>query len=129
MKWFFSKIGISYVEQLGYDKFEQRVFLAYGNGTKTNYTYEPKRRRLKGMTAETASGRAFMDNSYQYDAVNNILNLENKAEVPSSNLMGGSSSYTYEYDDLYRLTAANGQHISHASWWYKECLLVIAKKM
>jgi len=100
----------NYVEQLGYDKFEQRVFLAYGNGTKTNYTYEPERRRLKGMTAETAAGRAFMDNDYQYDAVNNILSLENKAEVPSSNLMGGSSSYTYEYDDLYRLTSAQGEH-------------------
>lgn len=69
------------------------------------------------MTAETSAGRAFMDNAYTYDKVNNILNLENKAEVPSSNLMGGSSSYSYEYDDLYRLTAANGQHISHASWW------------
>ena len=100
----------NYVEQLGYDKFEQRVFLAYGNGTKTNYTYEPERRRLKGMTAETSAGRKFMDNDYQYDAVNNILSLENKAEVPTSDLMGGSSSYTYEYDDLYRLTTASGQH-------------------
>jgi RHS repeat-associated protein len=100
----------NYVEQLGYDKFEQRVFLAYGNGTKTNYTYEAERRRLKGMTAETAAGRAFMDNAYSYDKVNNILNLENKAEVPTSDLMGGSSSYTYEYDDLYRLTTASGQH-------------------
>jgi hypothetical protein len=32
-----------YVEQLGYDKFEQRVFLQYGNGTKTTYDYEPRR--------------------------------------------------------------------------------------
>ena len=62
------------------------------------------------MEAETAAGRKFMDNDYQYDAVNNILSLENKAEVPSSDLMGGSSSYTYEYDDLYRLKAATGQH-------------------
>jgi hypothetical protein len=37
----------SYVKQLGYDKFEQRVFLAYGNGTKTAYNYEPDRRRLE----------------------------------------------------------------------------------
>jgi YD repeat-containing protein len=34
-----------YVEQLGYDKFEQRQFLHYGNGTKTTYAYEPERRR------------------------------------------------------------------------------------
>ncbi|MDH5381718.1 MAG: RHS repeat-associated core domain-containing protein, partial [Cyclobacteriaceae bacterium] len=100
----------SYVQQLGYDKFEQRVYLEYGNGTKTTYDYEPERRRLKGMTASTASKRAFMDNTYTYDAVNNILGLENKAEVPEANLMGGSSKYSYEYDDLYRLTTATGSY-------------------
>ncbi|MDH5366185.1 MAG: hypothetical protein OEW67_04310 [Cyclobacteriaceae bacterium] len=98
----------SYVKQLGYDKFEQRVFLEYGNGTKTTYDYEPKRRRLKNMTASTAANRAFMDNVYEYDQVNNILGLKNNAAVPGSNLMGGSSQYSYEYDDLYRLTSATG---------------------
>src|SRR5690606_32998404 len=42
--------------------------------------------------------------------VNNILSLENKAPVPSSNLMGGSSLYTYTYDDLYRLETAEGRY-------------------
>ena len=98
-----------YVTQLGYDKFEQRVFLSYGNGTKTSYSYEDERRRLSSMTATTAAGRAMMDNQYGYDQVNNILSLKNNAEVPASNLMGGSSSYSYEYDDLYRLTQAEGK--------------------
>jgi RHS repeat-associated protein len=100
----------SYVKQLGYDKFEQRVFLAYGNGTKTTYNYEPARRRLEKMTAQTSAKRLFMDNVYTYDKVNNILSLENKAAVPATNLMGGSSIYTYSYDDLYRLTSANGSY-------------------
>ena len=99
-----------YVDQLGYDKFEQRVFLEYGNGTKTNYTYEPNRRRLKTMTATTAANRNFMDNVYEYDQVNNILSLKNNAPVPKSNLMGGSSEYSYDYDDLYRLTSAQGHY-------------------
>ncbi|HTJ51903.1 MAG TPA: RHS repeat-associated core domain-containing protein [Cyclobacteriaceae bacterium] len=98
----------NYVNQLGYDKFEQRVFLAYGNGTKTTYTYEADRRRLKNMTAQTTAKRLFMDNTYTYDKVDNILALKNNAVIPSSNLMGGSSDYTYEYDDLYRLTKAQG---------------------
>jgi RHS repeat-associated protein len=51
-----------------------------------------------------------MDNVYTYDKVNNILSLENKAPVPASNLMGGSSVYTYNYDDLYRLTSASGSY-------------------
>ncbi|HEU5289378.1 MAG TPA: RHS repeat-associated core domain-containing protein [Cyclobacteriaceae bacterium] len=100
----------SYVKQLGYDKFEQRVFLAYGNGTKTTYNYEPDRRRLKNMTAQTSAKRLFMDNVYEYDKVNNILSLTNKAPLPANNLMGGASEYTYNYDDLYRLTNAQGHY-------------------
>jgi hypothetical protein len=98
----------SYVNQLGYDKFEQRVYLEYGNGTKTTYTYEPDRRRLETMTAQTKAKRLFMDNVYGYDKVNNIKTLVNKAPIPSSNLMGGASTYSYDYDDLYRLTTAEG---------------------
>jgi hypothetical protein len=56
------------------------------------------------MTAETTAKRLFMDNTYTYDKVNNILELKNNAAIPASNLMGGSSEYSYEYDDLYRLT-------------------------
>jgi RHS repeat-associated protein len=109
-----SSASFPYINQLGYDKFEQRVFLAYGNGTKTNYSYEADRRRLHNMTAETAGKRNFMDNDYTYDKVSNILSLENKAPVPSSNLMGGSSMYTYHYDDLYRLTKAEGNYTGPA---------------
>ncbi|WP_258105033.1 SpvB/TcaC N-terminal domain-containing protein [Marinoscillum sp. MHG1-6] len=100
----------NYVKQLGYDKFEQRVFLAYGNGSKMTYSYEADRRRLQKMTASTATSRLFMDNSYTYDKVNNILSLKNNAPVPESSLMGGASEYHYEYDDLYRLTGATGHY-------------------
>ncbi|HJW28396.1 MAG TPA: hypothetical protein VJ508_04000, partial [Saprospiraceae bacterium] len=80
------------------------------NGTKTTYNYEPERRRLKNMTAQTNAKRSFMDNEYTYDKVNNILDLTNKAPVPASNLMGGPSEYKYSYDDLYRLTSASGNY-------------------
>jgi RHS repeat-associated protein len=99
-----------YLTQLGYDKFEQRTYLSYGNGTETFYTYEPERRRLHNMIAETATNRKMMDNVYTYDKVNNILKLKNNAEIPPSNLMGGQSDYNYTYDDLYQLTQATGSH-------------------
>jgi hypothetical protein len=60
------------------------------------------------MVAKTANGRAMMDNVYEYDKVNNILSLTNNAPVPTTSLMGGSSEYHYEYDELYRLTDATG---------------------
>jgi RHS repeat-associated protein len=100
----------SYVQQLGYDKFESRVYLAYANGTETNYSYEPDRRRLQNLLVTTGNGkgRRIMDDTYTYDKVDNILSVVNSAPVPASNLMGGSSQYSYTYDDLYRLTTAAG---------------------
>jgi len=100
----------TYVKQLGYDKFESRVYLGYGNGTQTNYSYEPDRRRLQNLvvTVGNGNGRRIMDNTYGYDKVDNILSLTNNAPVPSSNLMGGPSQYSYTYDDLYRLSTATG---------------------
>jgi len=102
----------SYVQQMGYDKFETRVYMGYANGTQTNYTYEPDRRRLQNLVVTNGNGkgngRRIMDNSYVYDKVDNILSLANNAPVPASNLMGGSTQYGFTYDDLYRLTAASG---------------------
>ena len=97
-----------YATQIGYDKFEQKVYLKYGNSTETFYNYEPQRRRLKQLIAETANNRKMMNTTYVYDKENNILDLDNAADIPPSNLMGGSSKYHFIYDDLYRLTNAKG---------------------
>lgn len=92
---------------LGYDKFEQRVYLKYGNGTETTYEYETERRRLLKMKTQNAA-RTFMDNLYQYDVVSNVLQIHNNAPVAPVGLLGGGTNYAYGYDDLYRLTSSNG---------------------
>lgn len=103
-----SGTAYNYLPQAGYDKFENKIYQRYGNGTEMTYAFEPDRRRLQKMTAKTAAGRLMMDNSYTYDKENNILSIVNNAPVPPSNLMGGKSDYHYTYDDLYRLTNATG---------------------
>ncbi len=97
-----------YVTQVGYDKFEQKVFQLQGNGTKCTYDYEPDRRRLSHMVATTRLARAMMDNTYKYDKVTNILSIKNNAPLPELNQLGGAAEYKFEYDDLYRLTKAQG---------------------
>jgi len=100
-----------YVKQLGYDKFEDRVYLHYGNGTETRYTYEPERRRLDTMQVENTKHRRFIDYNYTYDKVSNITRFENLATVEKeSHLLGGNTAYNYIYDDVYRLTKADGYH-------------------
>nr|WP_162945018.1 SpvB/TcaC N-terminal domain-containing protein [Flavisolibacter nicotianae] len=98
----------NYLPQLGYDKFEKKVYMRYGNGTEMTYAFEPERRRLAQITARTAGGRFMMNNTYSYDKENNLLNIVNNAPVPPNNLMGGKSAYQFTYDDLYRLTNTSG---------------------
>ena len=47
--------------------------------------------------------------SYGYDAVGNILSLGNSAAIPAGTaLYGGTTAYTFGYDNLYELTSATG---------------------
>jgi len=104
------KDGNSYpmINSLGYDKFEQRVYLKNGNGTETTYEYETNRRRLLKMYAQnTNTNRFFMQNVYQYDVVSNVMQVHNNAPVVNG-LLGGGTNYAFGYDDLYRLTSASG---------------------
>lgn len=94
------------INNIGYDKFEQRVYLANGNGTETTYEYETNRRRLLKMYAKNST-RYFMQNTYQYDVVSNVMQVHNNAPV-TTGLLGGGTNYAYGYDDLYRLTSASG---------------------
>jgi len=105
-----------YIKNLGYDEFEQRVHLNYGNATTTNYTYEPERRRLKTLTASKARSfpfaqQNFIKNSYTYDNENNIKKIENNATGQS---IGGNTNYSFIYDKMNRLTHAEGSHNDEA---------------
>ncbi|MFT3932827.1 MAG: RHS repeat-associated core domain-containing protein [Chitinophagaceae bacterium] len=104
-----TKLGddYNYVTRLGYDEYDKRVFMQYGNGATNEYVYDPLRRRLENLTAKTKAGHAMMDNSYKYDPVSNILNITNKATADTSQL-GGSIKQDYDYDKLYRLVNAKG---------------------
>ena len=102
------------VDRIGYDKDGHTVYTKLGNGTETTYTYDKQRERLQAMNL-TADGRAVMENKYQYDAVDNILGIDNAVDptqAASGNSgkakLGGAFNHTYAYDDLNRLIKANG---------------------
>lgn len=97
----------SYVDRVSYDKFEKRQFIRFGNGSEQVYKYDPSRQWLVNMTANSPAASKFMDLSYQYDAMANILSMANTAQ-PSTNQVGGEYDSQYTYDKLYRLTTAQG---------------------
>ena len=103
------------VDRIGYDKDGHTVYTKLGNGTETTYAYDKQRERLQAMNL-TADGRAVMENKYRYDAVDNILGIDNAVDptqAASGNSgkakLGGAFNHTYAYDDLNRLIKANGE--------------------
>jgi len=97
-----------YVKAVTYDKFEQRLAVQQGNNAVTTYRYDPLNRRLSGLKAN-AAGSDFMDLTYRYDDVGNILALSNAAAAPGDNAFGGITQFSFGYDELYRLTASSGR--------------------
>jgi len=97
-----------YLKRLEYDKFEQRAFVQYGNNVRSSYTYDPYNRRLANLRAGKSTGNLFQNILYGYDKVGNILSLKNDVAIPSPNEYGGPTDQGFRYDDLYRLTDAQG---------------------
>ncbi|HEY4337003.1 MAG TPA: toxin TcdB middle/N-terminal domain-containing protein [Puia sp.] len=87
----------SYVDQAGYNIYNQRTYLRYGNETETRYTYDSLRQRLTSMQTLAPGGDSIGDNNYSYDAEGNVLHV-----------LGGGAHQDYQYDNLYRLDSASG---------------------
>jgi YD repeat-containing protein len=101
------------VDNILYDKFGSRAFIAYGNDTETEYAYDPYRRRLAALQTVDGAQTPFMDLSYSYDNENNITGIANNAGAVNG--LGGGYEYIYRYDDMYRLTSANGEFTDNKS--------------
>jgi len=98
----------NYLQKLYYDKFEQRAFVEVGNNVKTAYAYNAQNRRLQTLSATRQGNNLFQNLAYTYDKVGNITRLQNQVDVPPPNTFGGPTNQNFVYDDLYRLTHADG---------------------
>ena len=97
----------NYVTNILYDQYGQRTRIDYGNGTFTEYNYDPARRWLDTIKTENKWGQAYQNISYSFDVVGNVLGYENDC------LGNASGNYrtkqTYSYDNLYQLIKADGE--------------------
>ena len=97
----------NYVTNILYDQYGQRTRIDYGNGTFTEYNYDPARRWLDTIKTQNKWGQAYQNISYSFDAVGNVLGYENDC------LNSASGNYrtkqTYSYDSLYQLIKADGE--------------------
>lgn len=97
-----------YIKEIDYDYFEQKIYMKYGNNTETRYEYSPELRRMQNLNVKASDGQSMFNNTYSYDKVGNITNIDNDAVFNTTNYLGGYYNNEYTYDNLNRLTNATG---------------------
>jgi len=98
-----------FVTSIEYDAKGQRQRIAYGNGTQTEYAYEPQTFRLSRMHT-TAGAIEHQDLRYTYDPVGNITEIRDLAQpVVFTSNAAVSGDQRFVYDALYRLVDAEGR--------------------
>jgi YD repeat-containing protein len=96
-----------YLLDLAYDEYGQRVKMELGNNVVSRYSYDPLNRRLKSLVTHGSEGQVLQNLSYDYDPVGNITQTVNRDFV-TREARARTVTQSYNYDDLHRLTAANG---------------------
>jgi RHS repeat-associated protein len=91
---------------INYNAFDKITYKSFGNSVKTNYTYRTDNFRLERISTVNSSGGSYMNSSYTYDGVGNIMSIRDSTMAYNR---------TFGYDSLDRLTAANSttgyQHV------------------
>ena len=96
-----------YVTNILYDQYGQRTRIDYGNGTFTEYNYDPARRWLDSIKTENKWGQSYQNITYSFDAVGNVLGYENNClDSVTGNY---KTKQTYSYDNLYQLIKVEGE--------------------
>jgi RHS repeat-associated protein len=101
----------AFVTSIEYNAKGQRVLIDYGNGVKTEYTYDPLTFRLtNSKTTRTTDQAILQDLTYTYDPSGNITKIMDSAQQTiyfNNHVVTPDNDYTY--DAIYRLTKATGR--------------------
>jgi RHS repeat-associated protein len=106
-----------YISNINYNARGQRTEIYFGNNSKTAYTYDDENFRLTRLLTTKNTGSVILqDLNYNYDSVGNIVEVQDDAQ--QTNYFNNSvidPVSAYEYDALYRLTAATGRELTSLS--------------
>lgn len=100
---------LTLVSDLHYNASAQIESETAGNGVVTRHRYDPADGRLIGLSVHKANGTPLQDLKYRYDAVGNVLSLEDAAQpIRYFNNQRIEPIKTYRYDTLGQLIEATG---------------------
>ena len=95
-----------YVRECRYDKFGDRLFIGYGNGTSTTYPKATNSNRFAALETRLPGGTLVAQQRYTYDALGHLMTISDDTAPSGSG--GRRQEQTFAYDAAYRLTAAQG---------------------
>jgi insecticidal toxin complex protein TccC len=103
---------LTLVSDLQYNTSGQIESETAGNGIVTRHRYDPADGRLIGLSAHKANGTPLQDLKYRYDAIGNVLSLEDDAQpIRYFNNQRIEPIKTYRYDTLDQLIEATGWEV------------------
>jgi RHS repeat-associated protein len=107
---------VAFITDIDYNANGQRTLCVHGNGSRTEYTYDPLTFRLTRL--RTSRGLTLLqDVSYTFDPVGNITRITDDAQQPAffrNRLVEATSDFTY--DAVYRLVEATGrEHLAQTA--------------
>ncbi len=106
----------AFVTHLDYNARNQRILIRYGNGTHSDYDYDPLTFRLARLTTVRESGH-LQDLRYTYDPAGNPTQVRDDAQqrVFFRNRVVEPSAH-YRYDAIYQLIEASGrEHLGQSA--------------
>ena len=102
------------VKDLVYNAFGQIESQTAGNGVVSRAVFDPGSGRLTSLTA-SMSADTLQDLHYTYDAVGNVLQIEDKAQpITFGSNQRVEALSTFTYDSLYQLISATGREAAKA---------------
>ena len=96
-----------FIDKFDYSVSGQIASIDFANGVSTTYAYDP-RQRLTGVNSVSTlqANEVIQDLSYTMDGVSNITAISDGRALPADS--PGNAAQSFQYDDLYRLTRAQG---------------------
>lgn len=99
--------------------------VTYANGIETTYDFDPRYRLRHLTTKPRQPGNPIQYLEYTFDGVSNITAITDQREVPAGDSSNANQSFVY--DDLYRLTRAEGPGYGAISYQYDAIGNMISK--
>jgi RHS repeat-associated protein len=101
--------GTAYVSSVNYNANGQIEHIAYGNGTSTDYTYDPCNFRLNQLKTSDPQKAAIQNLSYNFDPIGNVTSIQDSVN---------SNTQSFQYDNLNRLTESTGNSYGQINYSY-----------